>query len=89
MLCRLQGLAVIGLLSRVTAIPASDNFASMPMNSLFQRDDIDFDANDLSFIKKIAAVGDSYSAGIGAGSLLARSYHGALFLWRFEVSQTD
>jgi hypothetical protein len=48
----------------------------MPISGLFHRDINDYDENDLSFIKKIAAIGDSYSAGIGAGSLLARDYHG-------------
>ena len=32
--------------------------------------DEDFDESDLSFITRLAAVGDSYSAGIGAGSHL-------------------
>lgn len=44
--------------------------------SLTRRDDDDddvFDAADLSFIKSMAAVGDSYSAGIGAGSRLGIS----------------
>ena len=30
----------------------------------------DFDPDDLSFINKLAAIGDSYSAGIGAGDRL-------------------
>lgn len=34
------------------------------------RDDSDFDPTDLSFITKLAAIGDSYSAGIGAGDRL-------------------
>lgn len=33
-------------------------------------DDNEFDPSDLSFIKKLAAIGDSYSAGIGAGDRL-------------------
>lgn len=33
-------------------------------------DDIEFDPSDLSFITKLAAIGDSYSAGIGAGNRL-------------------
>lgn len=36
---------------------------------MWTRDD-DFDESDLSFITKLAAVGDSYSAGIGAGDRL-------------------
>lgn len=39
-------------------------------NSLMVRDDVDFDASDLSWITKMAAIGDSYSAGIGAGDKL-------------------
>jgi hypothetical protein len=31
------------------------------------RDTADFDQSDLSFITRMAAIGDSYSAGIGAG----------------------
>lgn len=41
--------------------------ASWNMNRLMGRDAEEFDAADLSFIKKMAAIGDSYSAGIGAG----------------------
>lgn len=40
-------------------------------------DDTDFDEGDLSFITKLAALGDSYSAGIGAGDRLG-SITGAL-----------
>lgn len=43
----------------------------MTMNGLLGRQSEDeFDVHDLSFIKRIAAVGDSYSAGIGAGERL-------------------
>ncbi|RSL78301.1 hypothetical protein CEP51_008323 [Fusarium floridanum] len=62
-------LAIVALAGSAVARPALDQFGSMSMNSLFQRDE-DFETDDLSFIKKIAAVGDSYSAGIGAGSPL-------------------
>jgi hypothetical protein len=34
------------------------------------RDDVEFDQTDLSFITSMAAIGDSYSAGIGAGDRL-------------------
>jgi hypothetical protein len=34
------------------------------------RDDVAFDQTDLSFITSLAAIGDSYSAGIGAGDRL-------------------
>lgn len=54
-----------------------DNFtvASLPSKSLAfggydLDDDDDFDPTDLSHITKMAAIGDSYSAGIGAGERL-------------------
>jgi len=43
--------------------------ASLSEPFLLSRDD-EFDDTDLSFIKKMAAIGDSYSAGIGAGGRL-------------------
>lgn len=48
--------------------PGTNN-ASMSIN-LEPRDDAEFDPSDLSSIVNIAAVGDSYSAGIGAGDRL-------------------
>ncbi|CAH0020345.1 unnamed protein product [Clonostachys rhizophaga] len=48
---------------------------SMPVKGLLPRDTVDFDADGLNFLKMMAAVGDSYSAGIGSGSPLERSYH--------------
>jgi hypothetical protein len=44
--------------------------ASLNTDQLFGRDIEDFDPADLSFITKMAAIGDSYSAGIGAGDRL-------------------
>lgn len=44
--------------------------ASLNTQRLMGRDDAEFDPSDLSFITKMAAVGDSYSAGIGAGNKL-------------------
>lgn len=44
--------------------------ASMSSQRLMGRDDAEFDPADLSFIQRMAAIGDSYSAGIGAGNLL-------------------
>jgi hypothetical protein len=45
--------------------------SSVNIDRLMMRDDTEeFDPSDLSFIKTMAAVGDSYSAGIGAGSRL-------------------
>ena len=56
------------LAASVAALPRNDQFASASLSSLFARDD--FDAGDLSFIGKLLAIGDSYSAGIGAGDRL-------------------
>jgi hypothetical protein len=36
--------------------------------------DDEFDPMDLSFITKLAAIGDSYSAGIGAGDRLGNIF---------------
>lgn len=44
--------------------------ASWSSQRLIGRDDSEFDPQDLSFIKSMAALGDSYSAGIGAGNRL-------------------
>jgi hypothetical protein len=44
--------------------------STMNTQLLMGRDDAEFDPSDLSFITKMAAVGDSYSAGIGSGSRL-------------------
>lgn len=54
----------------ITAFPTFGNFASTPSSLIFRDTDDEFYPDDLSFIKKLAAVGDSYSAGIGAGDLL-------------------
>lgn len=39
-------------------------------NLMSRQDDDVFDPSDLSFITRLAAIGDSYSAGIGAGDRL-------------------
>ncbi|KAF7164134.1 hypothetical protein CNMCM5623_008824 [Aspergillus felis] len=44
--------------------------ASMNYERFMARDTTDFDQSDLSFITRMAAIGDSYSAGIGAGDRL-------------------
>ena len=44
--------------------------ATMNYKQLMMRDTDEFDPEDLSFITKMAAIGDSYSAGIGAGDRL-------------------
>ncbi|KAH7006558.1 SGNH hydrolase-type esterase domain-containing protein [Fusarium venenatum] len=57
-----------------TCMPTSENLASTLFSSLFLRADDDIDTfyfEDLSDITKLAAVGDSYSAGIGAGDRLS------------------
>ena len=40
----------------------------MNYKHFMERDTADFDQSDLSFITRMAAIGDSYSAGIGAGN---------------------
>ena len=54
----------------VISAPSHERFSALSVDSLLGKRDDDFDPNDLSFITKLAAVGDSYSAGIGAGSRL-------------------
>ncbi|PNY28628.1 Lipase 1 [Tolypocladium capitatum] len=63
-------LATISVAGLAIVHPASEDFASMPMSLLFRDTDVDFSPEDLSSITKLAAVGDSYSAGIGAGNRL-------------------
>ncbi|KAK6840159.1 hypothetical protein PG987_006025 [Apiospora arundinis] len=47
------------------------NYGSLSMDRLFARQSAnEFDPEDLSYITRMAAVGDSYSAGIGAGERL-------------------
>lgn len=65
-----RGLLVGWLLSGSTsAVP----FGRMTHSTLFGRQDNDFDEYDFSNIKKMAAIGDSYSAGIGAGNRLGQA----------------
>jgi hypothetical protein len=47
----------------------STSFANLLANSVFERD-LDDESNDHSDIVRMAAIGDSYSAGIGAGNRL-------------------
>lgn len=49
------------------------NNASMSVH-LEARDDDEFDPSDLSSLVNLAAIGDSYSAGIGAGDRLGSVY---------------
>ncbi|KAH6949082.1 SGNH hydrolase-type esterase domain-containing protein, partial [Fusarium avenaceum] len=61
-------LAIFMASGHVVAAPPLQQFGSMPMSNLLSRETKDFfNPDDLTFIKKLAAVGDSYSAGIGAG----------------------
>lgn len=74
--CLYYGVGIIAIARQAFAMPTSERLASMSMSSLFPRDTEDFYPDDLSFITRIAAIGDSYSAGIGAGTQLTGSYHG-------------
>lgn len=65
-------LLACALVTPVVAWPTPDDIGNVSISSLFGRDD-NFDVedfDDLSFITRMAAIGDSYSAGIGAGHLL-------------------
>ncbi|OAR01499.1 hypothetical protein LLEC1_05006 [Akanthomyces lecanii] len=68
----LCSLAAAALVECATLSPSHHgiqrNYA-MRSSPIWTRDE-DFDESDLSFITRMAAVGDSYSAGIGAGSHL-------------------
>ncbi|OGM39735.1 Fibronectin type III domain protein [Aspergillus bombycis] len=70
-----HGLAVIATLgTRALANPLAHwnvlGNASLNYEHLMMRDITEFDPTDLSFITRMAAIGDSYSAGIGAGDWL-------------------
>jgi len=73
----MQGLAwhcvcVLSAVGHAVAIPHAllyANNASMLVNLMSRQDDT-FDETDLTFIANLAAIGDSYSAGIGAGDRL-------------------
>ncbi|KAF5619593.1 lipolytic G-D-S-L family [Fusarium tjaetaba] len=61
-------LAIFAAAGSAVARPSLVDFGSMSINNIFGRQTTDFfNPDDLTFIKKLAAVGDSYSAGIGAG----------------------
>ncbi|KAB8211919.1 fibronectin type III domain protein [Aspergillus parasiticus] len=71
----LHGLVVIATLGGCTlANPLAywnmQGNASLNSERLMGRDTTEFYQTDLSFIKRMAAIGDSYSAGIGAGGRL-------------------
>lgn len=66
-------LALTQVIALATSFPTRQIAASndsIPTSQLFNRDDDIFDPTDLSFITKLAAIGDSYSAGIGSGDRL-------------------
>lgn len=71
-------LAILVMASQTVAIPASlmNSYPASRSPNLVLRQDDDsnddnyFDATDLSGITTLAAIGDSYSAGIGAGDRL-------------------
>lgn len=66
-----QFFATVFSLPNSLALDVAAN-STMHMDFLLPRDDNDdfFDPEDLSNITKLAAIGDSYSAGIGAGNRL-------------------
>lgn len=86
--------------------PTHNENGTVSTSALFGRqNDIDddgvFDQTDLSFISSMAAIGDSYSAGIGAGDRLGSfldvlnpesgmwmrcNYPESLFCWEFSMS---
>lgn len=86
--CCFATLRYVGLGIAIPAYRAPIRNASIPSNPVWTRDD-DFDESDLSFITKLAAVGDSYSAGIGAGDRLgtilnALDPHSGVFFFFFS-----
>jgi hypothetical protein len=73
-----QCLCVLAAIGQAVARPSyySGHFAdntSIPFTRLMARQNDDFDVEDLSFIRNLAAIGDSYSAGIGAGDKLGNA----------------
>nr|UMZ45332.1 hypothetical protein [Paramyrothecium sp.] len=73
------------IICSVSALWSPNSFAAIAEDKLLLRDD-DFDPDDLSFIKKLAAVGDSYSAGVGSGTLLKRPTFHAPFGGKYDHS---
>ncbi|KAI8718199.1 SGNH-hydro domain-containing protein [Fusarium sp. LHS14.1] len=72
-------LAITALIQQATPFPSFPSLGSMliPRDGN-QFDDVDsWDASDLSYITKLAAIGDSYSAGIGAGNRLGDAGQGS------------
>ncbi|KAL2062145.1 hypothetical protein VTL71DRAFT_6411 [Oculimacula yallundae] len=75
-----QWLCLVVLASVTSFAAASDGrgFSQSSANrgnaTLFTRDGNNFNQEDLSFITRMAAIGDSYSAGIGAGNKLGTAW---------------
>ncbi|KAL4745205.1 hypothetical protein BDW72DRAFT_211670 [Aspergillus terricola var. indicus] len=71
--CRLTAIAILTscALAKPVGFWSVQENASPEINSLLARDAEGLDTDSLSFIEQIVAVGDSYSAGIGASDQLA------------------
>jgi hypothetical protein len=63
--------AWFALINAAAAAALGPRYGFTSANRLYGRAENDgYNAEDLSYLKKIAAIGDSYSAGIGAGARL-------------------
>lgn len=85
-------LLTFGLLAPGVAALISNSVSfsgNASISERFLQDFDDFDESDLSHIRKIAAIGDSYSAGIGAGDRLGGLQSKSLKVPRTLRSQTD
>jgi hypothetical protein len=73
-------LGTLAVLRQAVAAPTVNEteyeaYGSMPFSQLLPRqDEAEFDPMDLSYIKNLAAIGDSYSAGIGSGGRLGSAW---------------
>ncbi|KAJ3549763.1 hypothetical protein NM208_g348 [Fusarium decemcellulare] len=83
-----QLLTIVPLIGQTLGVPASLDITSMSKR-VTTRDDDDFDMSDLSHITKIAAIGDSYSAGIGAGERLGSFTSGFFTQSDYACSRYD
>lgn len=61
----------------ITAVPWASDWRDNATTGRYADDAVDdgdyFDETDLSFVTSIAAIGDSYSAGIGAGRRIGKT----------------
>ena len=62
--------ALLSILGAIAILRHMGNRSVVQTKTLLSREDEEFYPNDLSFIRTMAAVGDSYSAGIGSGDRL-------------------